>query len=429
MKLLDSLKIDPDMAKVLPPTTAQEDKAHKKTIQKEGVVYPLVADEQGVLIDGIRTYKVCRELNVRDLWVVTLYGLTEEERRHKRLALNVNRRHLTRKQKRTLIRQELLNKPSWSGRALARLLGVDNKTVEAVRQELLSNEEIPQCSIEASDGRVFKASGVISSLHGVRAVQKELADPSGHAATGRILLPKKYAKLSTAKRRASIAKMGSTLPTEQDYRLHCCRFQDLLKVEPDLEGQATLILTDPPWTDAFCPEYDDLGEMAQKILKPDGIMIVYSGVMHLPVVLSVLDEYLPYVWTLGLPSQNCPQWDKGGLKIGSLSVYPKWRPIVIFVNGIEPTLKAVSLQDWWEGSKAEKQFHDWQQSLPETKALIEKFTEQGDLVVDLCGGSFTTAHAAKELGRRFVGCDIDQECVDAGKFRISQVSPQSSLSA
>jgi hypothetical protein len=89
-KLLDSLVIDPDLEKLLPPTTAQEDKAHKKTIQKEGVLYPLVADEQGVLIDGIRTYKVCRELSIRDVWVVTLYGLNEEERRHKRLALNVN---------------------------------------------------------------------------------------------------------------------------------------------------------------------------------------------------------------------------------------------------------------------------------------------------------------------------------------------------
>jgi hypothetical protein len=31
------------------------------------------------------------------------------------------------------------------------------------------------------------------------------------------------------------------------------------------------------------------------------------------------------------------------------------------------------------------------------KFYIEKFTRQSDLTVDLCGGSFTTAHAAKEL--------------------------------
>ena len=311
MKLLDSLVIDPDLEKLLPPTTAQEDKAHKKTIQKEGVIYPLVADEQGVLIDGIRTYKACRELNLRDVWVVTLCGLTDEEKRHKRLALNVNRRHLTRDQKRELLRQELARNPAMSAGRLGRILGCSHNTAQSVREKMIANGQIDRCPIEASDGRVFKASGVISSLHGVRAVQKELAEPDSQVVTGKIHLPRKYAKLSTAQKRASIAKTGSTLSAEQDYRLHCCRFQDLLKVEPDLEGQATLILTDPPWTDAFCPEYDDMGKMAQKILKRDGIMVVYSGVMHLPLVLSVLDEYLLTSGPSAFPPRTALSGTKG----------------------------------------------------------------------------------------------------------------------
>jgi hypothetical protein len=69
------------MEKLLPPTTAPEDNAPKKAIQKEGVINPPIADEHGVLIDGIRTYKVCGELNIRGVWVVTLPGLTVDRSR------------------------------------------------------------------------------------------------------------------------------------------------------------------------------------------------------------------------------------------------------------------------------------------------------------------------------------------------------------
>jgi DNA modification methylase len=38
--------------------------------------------------------------------------------------------------------------------------------------------------------------------------------------------------------------------------------------------------------------------------------------------------------------------------------------------------------------------------------LIEAVTAPGDLIVDPCAGSFVVMHAALELGREFVGCDI-----------------------
>ena len=48
----------------------------------------------------------------------------------------------------------------------------------------------------------------------------------------------------------------------------------------------------------------------------------------------------------------------------------------------------------------------------------------------LCQGEvFTTAQAAKELGRRFVGCDVSQDSVNIGKHRIGQVTPPILLSA
>ena len=122
--LLNALVSDEALRKILPATSAEEDAALKEAVRQEGVIHPLVADEHGKIIDGYRTYKVCRELNIKEVGVVTLCGLTEEEKRHKRLALNVNRRHLTGKQKRKLIEEELLCNPAISAGRLGRLFGV-----------------------------------------------------------------------------------------------------------------------------------------------------------------------------------------------------------------------------------------------------------------------------------------------------------------
>ena len=67
----------------------------------------------------------------------------------------------------------------------------------------------------------------------------------------------------------------------------------------------------------------------------------------------------------------------------------------------------------------EKDWHEWQQPLEEVEKLVDTFSQPGDLVIDPCGGGFTTAIACHRLGRRFVGCDIDKVAVLKGQERLS----------
>jgi site-specific DNA-methyltransferase (adenine-specific) len=53
--------------------------------------------------------------------------------------------------------------------------------------------------------------------------------------------------------------------------------------------------------------------------------------------------------------------------------------------------------------------------------LVEYFSEPGDTVIDPCSGSFTTGVASFNLGRRFVGCDVDLKCVKNGRQRLAEV--------
>jgi ParB-like chromosome segregation protein Spo0J len=127
---------------ILPPLTEEEEAALEKSIAENGVLNPIVADENGVIIDGhhrqriaTRLGKTCPRRTVRDL--------TEEQKVAMALTLNVDRRHLTREQKRELLAKSIKAEPELSDREHGRRTGTTNKTVAKVRGELEGREEIP----------------------------------------------------------------------------------------------------------------------------------------------------------------------------------------------------------------------------------------------------------------------------------------------
>lgn len=63
----------------------------------------------------------------------------------------------------------------------------------------------------------------------------------------------------------------------------------------------------------------------------------------------------------------------------------------------------------WERDKNIPKIHPAQKPVNVLKRLIEMYTDPGDVVIDPCFGSGTTARAAKELGREFFGFEISKE--------------------
>ena len=64
--------------------------------------------------------------------------------------------------------------------------------------------------------------------------------------------------------------------------------------------------------------------------------------------------------------------------------------------------------------------HPTQKPVALFEYLIRTYTNEGDLVLDNCIGSGTTAIAADRLGRRFYGCDISAEYVDLALKRLER---------
>ena len=53
--------------------------------------------------------------------------------------------------------------------------------------------------------------------------------------------------------------------------------------------------------------------------------------------------------------------------------------------------------------------------------LLQRYTKEGDLVVDPMCGSGTTLKMAKKLNRRFIGFDISQDYIDIARKRIANI--------
>ena len=64
--------------------------------------------------------------------------------------------------------------------------------------------------------------------------------------------------------------------------------------------------------------------------------------------------------------------------------------------------------------------HDWQQPLEEAERLVRYFSQPGDLVIDPCGGGFTTAEACLRLSRKCVSCDLDGGSFENGLQRLEE---------
>jgi len=176
-------------------------------------------------------------------------------------------------------------------------------------------------------------------------------------------------------------------------------FRTVLDNIPD--NSVDLILTDPPYPAEYLPLFEDLSLLANRKLKPSGLLISYVGQLHLPDEINLLSKYLKYKWTACL-------YHVGETRIvNGVNVINKWKPILFFQK--EPTTKfEKTFSDYFISEKPEKSEHEWQQSIAVYEHIIDIFTEPGQLVVDPFLGGGTTAVACKKLKRKFIGSEIDE---------------------
>lgn len=191
-------------------------------------------------------------------------------------------------------------------------------------------------------------------------------------------------------------------------------FREVLDDIPD--GSVDAVITDPPYPAEFIPLFGDLGKLAARILAPHGALVAMTGQSWLGRYITELDAHLTYRWTAAYIAQGART------RMHAAKVGTGWKPLLIYRrNDAKGT--AFLMDDLFDAAVGtrdgtDKEHHHWGQSEAGIAEQVERFTAAGALVVDPFLGGGTTAVVCRDLGRRFIGCDIDAAHVATSRERV-----------
>jgi site-specific DNA-methyltransferase (adenine-specific) len=412
---------------IFPPHPAAVHQALHASITQHGVENPTTWDDEGNLLDGWERESICAALG-RNCPREVRHFDSEAAKFQLILAVNAHRRpSLSQRQKRAVIEAYLQGDAAVADNMLGETLGVSKNTVLAVRQRLEASRKIPKLNkTRGKDGKLrpvrYTRRIVTNTPTEFRKAQEIIKDLPDNCA-GRTL------DITTAKRRAATnrnkeeresRRIAMPLPADA-IRLYHCRFQELEQVAGIVPASAKLFLTDFPYGADFLPQLEDLAALAQRLLVEGGLVVTYTGNFYLPQVLAAFSNHLTYRW------MAASIWDGDGNLIHPLDITSQWKPILIYSKG--EWVKRGRWPDVLRNNSKEKSWHPWQQPLGEVESLLSFFSQPGDLVIDPCGGGFTTAEACLRLGRRCVSCDVDAVCVSKGLDRLERARNSMTLGA
>ena len=205
---------------------------------------------------------------------------------------------------------------------------------------------------------------------------------------------KDWAKEETRLKRER-SRSATVIPDGLEFRLGDCR-----RVLADIpESSVPLILTDPPYGDEAEQLYRWLAEWAARVLIPGGSLVCYTGQSRLDRDTAIFSTHLRYWWLLTMPHDQKQRFAGKFVTAG-------FKPVLWYVKGFRRGRSLVP--DVLKSPARDKTTHNWSQGEGGIGPLIEHLTEPGELVVDPFAGTARWGEIATNMGRRWIGADIEK---------------------
>jgi len=405
-----------------------------ESIAQVGLLQPIGVRPDGTLVYGYHRLEACKRLGWTEIPAVVVDGddlraelaeITENLIRNE-LTLLERAEHLARLK--AVYEQQYPNtrgvgRPTKNGATVAPFsewaagqTGLAQRTVQHYVQLAESIAPAVRDAIRrtpiASDGAELKS---LASLEPSQ--QRAVAELIASRAAGSV----REATRTLARREFLECDSAGELPRGIEIR-----HGDFREVLGDLRGQVDAMITDPPYLSEYIPLYGELAKLAAELLRPHGVLVVMTPHLHLLEVGNLMTPHLRYRWI-------CTYW-MGDTKanVSAAKIATSWKPLLVFTRYDAENLRFVC-SDYFSAARGkadgvQKELHHWQQSLDGFTEIVQRFTEPGDLVVDPFLGSGTTALACLQLGRRFVGCDIDAGAVAIARRRVQHAIEGGELS-
>ncbi|MBT9132960.1 MAG: DNA adenine methyltransferase YhdJ [Firmicutes bacterium] len=385
-----------EIADIFPLMEGAEFESLVVDISANGLVEPVWVWE-GKILDGRNRWNACAQIGIEPKFREYLgndpEGFVVSANLHRR-HLNAYQRSIIALKLKPVLQEEAKEHPGGRGKLLQNSAKVYDTRKELASLAKVSHDTISKVETIAEKGTLQQRESASTGKSSINTVYKEVV-----------------ASEKKEERKRKTAEAVRQLPELDDrYRLIC---GDLRSVEIDAES-IDVIITDPPYPKEYLPLYEDLAKLAAKVLRPGGSLVAMTGHSYLPEIINLMTPHIKYYWTacyLTLGGSSPHIWQK--------NVNTFWKPLLWFVKG---EYKGECVGDVCKSQSRDKQFHDWGQSESGMADIVERFSRPGDVVMDPFMGSGTTGVVALQLNRRFVGIDIDPECITVCKQRIAEAA-------
>lgn len=399
-------------------TTAEEDEALKRDIEQNGILAPIRVDEKLGIIDGVRRAKIAAELGLKVIPFVIHPNLSEQDKKALAITLNANRRNWSKEDKQKIaitLRQE-----QFSLRRIADVLGVGSETVRRWVTSSCETVDLPD-TVVGVDGVERPAKMPRKPVIFARSVSeaKELSDQlRGSDATEHLKAKIIYGRdLNRELHNAHHDNPPDNVPPETvigNAKLQLGDFRE--KCEEIEDESINIIDTDPPYGEVFIQLYEDLAELASRILKPGGLLLSYCGNMYIPQIHRIMGEHLEYLWTFAVRHTG------GNTPIHNVKLFQSFKPLICYYK---PPLNIswTPFVDMVSGGKS-KSFHKWEQPESESEYFLSHlFPESRETItiLDPMMGSGSVILAGINLGMACIGVDIDTSAYATALQRVEHL--------
>ena len=207
---------------------------------------------------------------------------------------------------------------------------------------------------------------------------------------------------------------GSNLAPELRARIKLIHGDCTETCDKEIENDSIdLILTDPPYDGNSVCLYGKIAELAIRVLKPGGNLVMYASNYYLPQIFEQIKRYPELNWI----GQFCVNHNGHRATIFQRHIFVEWKPMLWFVKGELQVTNSV--YDFIQSETPDKTTHEWAQSAVEADYIIRKLAPFEDqIILDPLMGDGTTGTAAVKLNHKFIGIEIDENKFKIAKLRI-----------
>lgn len=147
-----------------------------------------------------------------------------------------------------------------------------------------------------------------------------------------------------------------------------------------------------------------------RILKRNSNAYMFLDIKHLPIVRLFIEQYTAYC------IRDFVIWDKVNMGMGH--GFRKRHELIAVLEKGKPVYNNLGVANVLNIKQINTEEHPHKKPVELIETLIQQSSQPGDTVLDPFAGSGTTCHAAKNLGRNFVGIELDDAYCDLASARI-----------